>query len=422
VTAEAPLVGSTTSDIGQVISSTQIRNLSLNGRLFEQLVTIVPGTAFAGWDNFAENPSAAGALAPTQAEVNGLPWSGNYYMVDGIHNTEPLNQFISITPPLDSVQEFKVETSNPTAEYGSFGGAIVNLTVKSGTDQLHGGLFEYLRNSALNARDFFAATRSPYISNQFGGEVGGAFVQNKLFFFGDFQELIDHTGQTYLISVPTVLQRAGVLTEGNQGMIYNPNTGQPIANNVIPPGQINSIAVGVTNLYPLPNLPGTDGGIANNYVTNTVNTETVPQFDFKMDWQASTKDRVFGRESFAHRSFTSPSPGNEFMYGGPYSNSQNQNAVLGWDRTLSADKTNSFRIGFNRYNTEDFANSYGIDKNNQLGIPNGNIPGLAYTSGIAQFNIPATMGRATRVGPIPRRSPTSMNSQTASLGSAGNIH
>ncbi len=120
-------------------------------------MTIVPGTAFAGWGNFAENPSAAGALSPTQAVVNGLPWSGNYYMVDGIHNTEPLNQFISITPPLDSVQEFKVETSNPTAEYGSFGGAIVNLTIRSGTNQLHGGVFEYLRNSALNARDFFAS-------------------------------------------------------------------------------------------------------------------------------------------------------------------------------------------------------------------------------------------------------------------------
>ncbi len=388
VTAEAPLVGSTTSDLGQVVSSTQIRSLPLNGRLFEQLVTIVPGTAFAGWGNFAENPSAAGALAPTQAVVNGLPWSGNLYLVDGIHNTEPLNQFISITPPLDSVQEFKVQTSNPTAEYGSFGGAIVNLTIRSGTNQLHGGLFEYLRNTALNARDFFATTRPPYISNQFGGEIGGPIVKNKLFFFGDYQELIDSTGQTYLLSVPTALQRQGILTEGNQGAIYNPLTGQQFANNTIPSNLINAISAGVQDIYPFPNLPGTNGGITNNYVTNTVNKETVGQFDVKIDWQASSKDHVFGRESLAHRTFTSPSPGNIFMFGGPYSNSQNQNAVLGWDRTLSADKTNSFRIGFNRYNTVDFANAYGIEKNNELGIPNGNIPGLAYTSGIAQFNVP----------------------------------
>jgi hypothetical protein len=388
VTAQAPLVGSTTSDLGQVISSTQIRTLPLNGRLFEQLVTLVPGSAFAGWGNFAENPSAAGALSPTQAVVNGLPWSGNLYLVDGIHNTEPLNQFISITPPLDSVQEFKVQTSNPSAEYGSFGGAIVNLTVRSGTNQLHGGVFEYLRNTSLNARNFFATTRSPYISNQFGGEIGGPIKKNKLFVFGDYQELIDSTGQTYLLSVPTALQREGVLTQGNQGTIYNPLTAAQFANNTIPTNLINPIAAGVQAIYPLPNLPGENGGITNNYVTNEVNKETVGQFDVKIDWQASDKDHVFGRESLAHRTFTSPSPGNVFMFGGPYSNSQNQNAVLGWDRTLSSTKTNEVRLGFNRYNTVDFANAYGINENNNLGIPNGNIPGLPYTSGIAQFNVP----------------------------------
>jgi hypothetical protein len=121
VTAEAPLVQSTTSDLGHVVNAHQIESLPLNGRLFEQLVTIVPGTIQAGWSDFAENPSAAGALTPTQAVVNGLPWSGNCYMVDGVHNTEPLNSFISTTPPLDSIEEFKVETSNPNAEYGSFG-------------------------------------------------------------------------------------------------------------------------------------------------------------------------------------------------------------------------------------------------------------------------------------------------------------
>ena len=138
---------STTSDLGHVIESGQIAALPLNGRLFEQLVTIVPGAIQAGWGDFAENPSAAGAVTPTQAVVNGLPWSGNYYMVDGVHNTEPLNAFISITPPLDSVDSFKVETSNPNAEYGSFGGAIVNLTIKSGTNSFHGELFDFLRNA-----------------------------------------------------------------------------------------------------------------------------------------------------------------------------------------------------------------------------------------------------------------------------------
>ena len=225
VTGEAPLVQSTTSDLGHVIESRQIEALPLNGRLFEQLVTIVPGAIQAGWGDFAENPSAAGALTPTQAVVNGLPWSGNYYMVDGVHNTEPLNSFISISPPLDSVNSFKVETSNPNAEYGSFGGAIINLSIKSGTNSFHGEVFDFLRNEDLNARDFFAQTRSPYKSNQFGGMLGGPIIKNKLFFFADYQQLLAHQGQTNTLTVPTALQRQGVFTEPGQGIVYDPPQG-----------------------------------------------------------------------------------------------------------------------------------------------------------------------------------------------------
>ena len=383
VTAEAPLVQSTTSDLGHVIESHQIEALPLNGRLFEQLVTIVPGAIQAGWSDFAENPSAAGALTPTQAVVNGLPWSGNYYMIDGVHNVEPLNAFISITPPLDSVESFKAETSNPNAEYGSFGGAIVNLAIKSGTNAFHGEAFDFLRNDDLDARDFFALTRAPYKSNQFGGSLGGPIIKNKLFFFVDYQQLIAHQGQTNILTVPTVLQRQGILTEGSQGQIYNPTTGAPFPNNTIPPNLIDPIALKVEQLFPLPNLPG----FANNFVDNTVNTENVPQGDIKIDWQATERDHIFGRESAAYKNYTNPSPANMFIYGGPNSDALNQNAVLGWDRAFSPAIVNALRIGFNRFNVVDTANSYGVEENNILGITNGNIPGLAYTSGIAQFNI-----------------------------------
>jgi hypothetical protein len=383
VTAIAPLVQSTTSDLGHVVDSHQIEVLPLNGRLFEQLVTIVPGAVQAGWGDFAENPSAAGALTPTQAVVNGLPWSGNYYMVDGVHNTEPLNAFISITPPLDSIEAFKVETSNPNAEYGSFGGAIVNLTIKSGTNGFHGEAFDFFRNDALNARDFFADAKAPYKSNQFGGTFGGPIIKNKLFFFVAYQQLIAHQGQTNVLTVPTALQRQGILTEGGQLPIFDPGTGQQFSNNTIPLSRIDPVAQKVANLFPLPNRPG----LANNYVDNTVNKETVPQGDIKIDWQASERDHVFGRESAAHKNYTNPSGGNMYMMGGPNSEAFNQNIVAGWDRTLSASIVNELRVGFNRFNVVDFANTYGIDVNNALGIPNGNIPGLPYTSGIAQFNI-----------------------------------
>jgi hypothetical protein len=383
VTGETPLVQSTTSDLGHVIDSQQMESLPLNGRLFEQLVTIVPGTIQAGWTDFAENPSAAGALTPTQAVVNGLPWSGNYYMIDGVHNTEPLNAFISITPPLDAVDSFKVETSNPNAEYGSFGGAIVNLAIKSGTNGFHGAVFDFFRNDALNARDFFAKTKAPYKSNQFGGVFGGPIIKNRLFFFVDYQHLISNQGQTNTLTVPTALQRQGILTEGSQGVIYDPSNGQIFANRTIPTSRIDPIALRVENLFPLPNQPG----LANNYIDNTVNTVRAPQGDFKIDFQATSKDHIFGRESLAHKNYTNPSPANMFMFGGPNSEAFNQNAVLGWDRAISATIVNEARVGFNRFNVVDTANSYGINQNNNLGILNGNIPGLAYTSGIAQFQI-----------------------------------
>ncbi|MCU1235700.1 MAG: Outer rane receptor for ferrienterochelin and colicin [Candidatus Solibacter sp.] len=383
VTADAPLVQSTTSDLGHVIGARQIESLPLNGRLFEQLVTIVPGTIQAGWSDFAENPSAAGALTPTQAVVNGLPWSGNYYMVDGVHNTEPLNSFISITPPLDSIEEFKVETSNPNAEYGSFGGAIVNLTIKSGTNSFHGEVFDFFRNDTLNARDFFARSRAPYKSNQFGGLLGGPIVKNKLFFFADYQQLVAHQGQTNVVTVPTALQRQGILTEGNQLPIYDPLNGSLFPNQTVPSNRFDPVAANLQALLPLPILPG----FSNNYVDNTVNRVNAPQGDIKIDWMLTQQDHIFGRESVAHKTYTQPSPANQFLFGGPNSEAMNQNAVIGWNRTITPRVVNEARVGFNRFNVVDTANQFGINENNALGIPNGNIPGLPYTSGIAQFVI-----------------------------------
>src|SRR6266576_2178636 len=394
VTSEAPLVQSTSSDIGSVIGTKEINNLPLNGRLFEQLVTLTPGAAASGWSDFAENPSAAGAVTPTQAVVNGLPWSGNLYMVDGVHNEEPLNAFISITTPLAAIQEFKIETSNPTAEYGSFGGAVVNLTTKSGTNEFHGEVFEYIRNDAFNARDFFAVKKAPYKSNQFGGALGGPIKKDKLFVFGDYQQLLQHSGVTNVRTVPTALQRQGILTEGSQHAITNTAacTPNPCSSTSVPAGDINPISRAVLDpsVIPLPNVAGqpcSGGAACNNFVINTVNTQNVPQFDVRVDYAMSDKNRFFVRESYAHRNFTSPAPGTIFMFGQPGSTSANHNAVISWDYIFSGTTTNALRIGFNRYVTFHFAESNKFDENNKLGIPNGNLAAFPNTSGIAQFNI-----------------------------------
>ena len=154
VVAEAPLVRSTTAELGQVIEMKQIQALPLNGRFFQHLITMTPGAMpFYGRGDSAENASSAGAKIATAHTVNGMPWSGNNYLLDGVVNNEMQNAYINITPPLEAIQEFKVQTNNPTAEFGVFGGAAVNLTLRSGTNEIHGSVFNYLRDDALNTQD-----------------------------------------------------------------------------------------------------------------------------------------------------------------------------------------------------------------------------------------------------------------------------
>ena len=172
-------------------------------------------------------------------------------MVDGVHNTEPLNAFISITPPLDSIEAFTVETSNPNAEYGSFGGAIVNLTIKSGTNAFHGEAFDFLRNDVLNARDFFAQTRSPYKSNQFGGTFGGPIIKSKLFFFVAITSSCSASG-----SKPT----SSPCRPRCNGRAFSPKVasfrfsirapGSRLPAILFPPNRIDPVAQKVANLFP----------------------------------------------------------------------------------------------------------------------------------------------------------------------------
>ncbi|HTD56880.1 MAG TPA: hypothetical protein VK670_15935, partial [Silvibacterium sp.] len=140
----------------------------MNGRLFQTLMFLAPGTTPAAWGDQIENPAASGSPAVggggggTYASVNGFPFQGNLYLVDGVLNVEPQNAYINIATPFADIAEKKMETSVPTAEYGIVGGAVVNLTTRSGTNRFHGQLFEYLRNTNLNAHDYFSDLNPPY--------------------------------------------------------------------------------------------------------------------------------------------------------------------------------------------------------------------------------------------------------------------
>jgi hypothetical protein len=383
VVGEAPLVRSTSSELGQVIDYKQIQSLPLNGRLFQQLVTLTPGAIPRGFADFAENPAAAGARSFVHHSVNGMPWSGNNYLLDGVANNEPLNAFINVTPPLEAIQEFKVQTNNPSAEFGVFGGAVVNLTIRSGTNRFNGSIFEYYRDDALNARNFFAATKAPFNSHQFGGTFGGPIRRNKAFFFGDFQGLRQDQGRTFLFTVPTAEMRAGNLS-AIANAVYDPLTGQRFEGNVIPAGRINPIARQVAAIWPAPNRPG----LVNNYIENNVQTNDLNAFDVRGDMNFGSKGSIFARYSRADRDFAEPPAGNQFMEGGNASESGNYNAVAGHTYSLSGAMLNELRVGVNEFDLAQVGSDFGIPKNNELGIPNGNIDGHPYTSGIADFNIP----------------------------------
>ena len=389
VTATAPLVRSTTSEIGETIDHKQVDDLPLNGRLFSQLMQLVPGAVPDGPTDAAESTSGAGARSPIQASMNGLSYATANFTIDGVSNREPANGYINISPPVEAIQEFKVQTNNPSAEFGSFGGAIVNLTIRSGTNRISGFLFEYFRNDALNARTFFAPTIPPLRSNQFGGGVGGPIRKNKIFYFGDYQGLRLRYGKVNRITVPTDDMRLGIFARPEfTKTIYDPVSGAPFSNNSIPASRMDPATQKIGNLYPEPNTPTTfNNGPGVNYVQNTSQRNDPDQVDLKLDYVMNDRSRLFLRESYNTRTFRDPPAGGIFIYNGSENaDSGNHNAVLGHSFIFSPNVLNELRLGFNRFYTFHFGADYGTNENTVLGIPNGTLAGHPESNGIARFD------------------------------------
>lgn len=397
VSAQAALVQSTTSDVGETIQQRQVQTLPLNGRVFSQLVQLVPGAVPRGFATAPESSSGAGARTFITSSVNGTPWSGTSYTVDGVNNSEPLNAFINIAPPIEAIEEFKVQTSNPSAEFGTFGGAVVNLTMRSGSNEFHGSLFEYLRNQALNARSFFAATKAPFKTNQFGGTMGGPILKNKAFFFADYQGLRLRNGMTYNLNVPTPDMRRGVLTRADGfDTVYDPDSAAssanvtPFPNNTIPMSRWDPVTAQVINLWPLPNRNVV--GPVTNYTENVSNSQDMNAFDVKGDYQFERAGRIFVRESYSRSKLDTKPPANQFMAADPDSNQNNHNAVVGYSNSFRPNILNELRLGFNRFDTFHFGNDAGVDENNILGIKNGNLAAFPESHGIANFAVGSLSG------------------------------
>ena len=406
VTAAEPLIESQTSSIGQVIEEKQVHDLPLNGRNFIQLAYLSPGVN-AGPVGAASTVPQQGGVPENEREngaiqVNGLTATNNNFLLNGFDNNEQQIGFEIVQPSVDAIQEFKVQANNAGADIGR-GGAVVNVVLKSGTNQLHGSLFEFLRNSAFDAKNYFddpAASIPPYKQNQFGGTIGGPIFKNKTFFFADYQGTRIRQSQTAILPVPSLAHRAGDFSDllqrdaqGNiiGGQLYlpsttDPNQGTPIPNNNLAP-YMNSTAVNIVNVFPLPNLPDP----VNNFRSNPLYANNQDAFDIRIDHQLSKEDSLFGFFSWGNVNAHHPDPMPGVAGGGTFSGTIKDNdraAGVSDVHTFSPNLINEFKLGYFRYVVDAVSNFAGQDVATQLGLPGANDPNnLVETGGLPWIQI-----------------------------------
>jgi Carboxypeptidase regulatory-like domain len=395
VTATPVEVQSTNPSLGQVIHAQQVADLPLNGRDFVQLALLAPGTSqgvqpfdfFGGGIGSGSEVSIRGSysLSSGGSRENRTDW-----LFDGVDNNELTAGGIAVLPSIDALQEFKVLTFDYSARYGTRAGPTVILISKSGSNQFHGSLFEFLRNTVLNARNFFSPSNPKYNQNQFGGSIGGPIQRDKTFFFFDYQGTRIRQGLPAVAQLPTLLEREGNFTESFPGApataIYdpastaiNPVTGQltraAFAGNIIPPQQLNPVAVRLLSLFPLPNVAGVLSG---NFVGVPNRSLDDNEFDFRLDHTFSQNDRAFARFSRDQAAEFMPSGLPDFgSTPGGYGSVQNlsdhgRNLALSETHIFSASGVNQLTLGYNRIFNHIRSFGDGTDWSNIFGIPGAN--------------------------------------------------
>ena len=297
VQAFSRLLETDSSDRGTIIAKEQVVNLPLNGRNYADLALLSPGV----------RRSAISDSRDASFNVNGLRSAVNSFMLDGVDNNSYgtsnqgfSNQLVQVSP--DAVEQFKVQTNNFSAEYGRTGGAVINASMRSGTNQFHGTGWEFNRNTKLNAEGFFhpSAGKPKFDRNQFGFVFGGPVLRNRTFFFTDYEGFRQTTKTATFATIPTDAMRAGNLGKP----IFNPLTGETYANGVIPSTAITDFAKKVLAGLPSPTRPG----LSNNFDSLPEATNRNNKYDVKIDHQFSSRFTAFGRVSHRKANNFEPSP------------------------------------------------------------------------------------------------------------------
>ena len=352
VTETAPLVESETSDRGQIIENKTIVQLPLNGRNFLSLATLTAGVNEGGAGG---DPRGRGGVS-----ANGTRSGANLFLLDGVNNQESFFKQYLILPSVDAVQEFNVKTGQYSAEFGNATGAIINATIKSGTNQFHGNFYEFLRNDKLDARGFFPPAKQPFRFNQFGGTFGGPITlpriydgHNRSFFFLNYEGGRFRQPGGGFKRVPTEAERRGDFS-GSSGIVYdpltlNPATGQkqPFPNNTIPASRISPTSSRLLSFWPVPGFP-VDARNQNLFVPQSHRNNT-DQFNVKVDHRISNQISFFSSFTFANTVQFFPGP---FLgHGGTFDNLFSRRLTVGFTQTLTPRLFNEFRFGFTRGNS-----------------------------------------------------------------------
>lgn len=407
VQASIPAIETESSDIGQVKQAQEIVDLPLNTRNFTQLVQLAPGvlTGVGGASGSLGYTSGRGTNG---AVINGAPVEDVTYLIDGINSVDTDAGVLIFFPPVDSIYEFRVQTSSAPAAYGG-GQGIINVTYKSGTNEYHGVAYEFLRNSKFDAKNFFDSPRDPippFKLNQFGFNIGGPVQipklfngKDRLFFFADYEGKRVRQAQTFLSSVPIAPFRTGDFSALlPRTVIQDPRTRTAFPNNVIPPSLINPTSARLMTLYPEPNLPGQ----INNFLFNPVQTNRVDQTNARVDYRTSYSS-VFGRYSWEDADTYNPGNLPEPAIGaGPGRPGRvlipSKQAVLGYGHALNPTMYYEFRVGYSRMfqGIYDSGTQYG-NIAEEYGIANANRAGAA---GFTTTNITGMTGLGDGAGSL----------------------
>ena len=386
VNAAGEMLETTSSDLGNVRNSQQVVDLPLNSRNFTQLVQLAPGVYNHGNGTNSTNGGYTAGRGTNGSNINGNPSDLGVYLFDGIWSNDVDTNVLIFFPPVDAIQEFNVQTSAAPAAYGG-GPTTINATFRSGTNNLHGTLYEFVRNSAFDAKNYFdSATKPipPFHLNQFGANLSGPIViphvfngKDKLFFFIDYEGKRQAQSQTYVSTVPIPAFKTGDFSALSKTLTI-PGTTTPLPKNQVQ--SIDPTAATLVALFPNPNY-GAANAQASNFLYNGPLTNDIDQGDVRVDFHTSTTS-IFGR--FSLEDPTTFNPGNlppPAIGGGPgypgTTLAPGKQVVLGYGRSLGPTKYYEARLGFSRLTEHiiDQGTQIGNNVAQQYGIPNANAGG-----------------------------------------------